>query len=123
MGILELTDRTFEPAIAEHPVLVVGFWSGACARCQSITAAFAQAAANRTDVTLAHLDPSAYPDVAASFRLATLPTVVVFRELLLVYAQAGPLSPQALEVIITKVLEMDLDGVRAAVEAERAAYA
>ena len=121
MNVIQLTDRTFEAAVAAHPLLLVGFWSGNCEGCRSTARAYERVAARRPDATFAQLDPGAYPDTAADFRLVTLPTVVVFRDALLVYAQAGPLTATAFEAIIDKVQAVDMVAVRQSIDRQHKA--
>ena len=107
-----LDSAQFAATIPGHPFAIVDFWAPWCAPCRSFAPVFEAAAARHPDVLFAKVDTEAEPDVAGHFRIRSIPTLMVFRDSVVVFAQAGALPPAALEEVVTAARALDMDEVR-----------
>lgn len=122
MGTVELTGDTFESTIAGNDIVIIDWWASWCAPCRRFAPIFEDAARRNPDVVFAKVDTEANPELAAVARITSIPTVMVFREQVRVYSQPGALPARALDELIAKVRELDMDQVHRIV-AERTAAA
>jgi len=111
-GVLELTKENFVSSIDGHPFAVVDFWAPWCGPCRSFAPTFAAAAARHPGVRFAKVDTEAQPEIAAHFRIRSIPTLMIFRDNIIVFAQAGALSARALDEVIAGATGLDMDAVR-----------
>jgi thioredoxin 1 len=110
--VLELTKDNFVSSIDGHPFAVVDFWAPWCGPCRSFAPTFAAAAALHPEVRFAKVDTEAQPEIAAHFRIRSIPTLMIFRENVIVFAQAGALSARALDEVLAAAKGLDMDAVR-----------
>jgi thioredoxin 1 len=110
--VLELTKDNFVSSIDGHPFAVVDFWAPWCGPCRSFAPTFAAAAALHPEVRFAKVDTEAQPEIAAHFRIRSIPTLMIFRENVIVFAQAGALSARALDEVLAATKGLDMDAVR-----------
>jgi thioredoxin 1 len=111
-NVLELTKDNFVSSIDGHPFAVIDFWAPWCGPCRSFAPTFAAAAARHPDVRFAKVDTEAQPEIAAHFRIRSIPTLMIFRENIIVFAQAGALSPRALDEVLAATKGLDMEAVR-----------
>jgi len=111
-GVLELTKENFVSSIDGHPFAVVDFWAPWCGPCRSFAPTFAAAAVRHPEVRFAKVDTEAQPEIAAHFRIRSIPTLMIFRENIIVFAQAGALSARALDEVLAAAKSLDMDAVR-----------
>lgn len=115
MATIELTQDNLESAIKDNEVLLIDFWADWCGPCKSFAPVFEAASEKHPSVTFAKCDTEAQQMVAAQFGIRSIPTLAIFREQILLYSQPGALPESALEDLITQVMALDMDDVRAKV--------
>ena len=110
--VVALDSAQFAASIPDHPFAIVDFWAPWCAPCRSFAPVFEAAAARHPDILFAKVDTEAQPDVAGHFGIRSIPTLVVFRDSIVVFAEAGALPPAALERVVAAARALDMDEVR-----------
>jgi len=120
MSTVELTESTFEETVREGIVLV-DFWAAWCGPCRQFAPVFEKASGEHTDITFGKIDTEAEQGLAAAAGITSIPTLMAFRDGILVFAQPGALPATALEQVITGVRGLDMEDVRAQVAQEESA--
>jgi thioredoxin 1 len=121
MATVELTTDNFEEVTGSGLVLV-DFWAAWCGPCQWFAPVFEQAAQRHGDLVFAKVDTEAQPQLAAGFGIMSIPTLMVIRDKVVLYARPGALPEPTLEELITKAKAIDMDEVRRSIS-ERTATA
>ncbi len=121
MATTELTAENFTSTIAENDIVLVDFWADWCGPCKRFGPVYEKASNANPDITFAKLDTEANQDVAGGLGISSIPTIMAFREGVLVFNQAGALNGAQLDQVITAVKELDMAAVHEEVKAARAA--
>jgi thioredoxin len=119
VSTITLTGETFEETIESSEVLIVDFWAEWCGPCRMFAPVFEEASEQHPGITFAKVDTEAEQALAGALGIMSIPTLMVFREQVLLYNEAGALPGPMLEQLITRVLELDMAEVHAAVAAQR----
>ncbi len=112
MSTIELTLENFESTIVDNGIVFVDFWAEWCGPCRGFAPVFEKAAEKHTDAVFGKVDTAAQKQLAAEFGIQAIPTLMVFREKILVYNEAGALPGGAFERLIAEVKGLDMDDVR-----------
>lgn len=123
MAVVHLTKDNFNETIENNDIVVIDFWAEWCGPCRAFKPIFEKAAENHPEITFASCNTEEEMELATAFQIRSIPTLMVFREKVLLYAQPGMLPADALEELLTKVKELDMAAVHAEVEKQRAAAA
>jgi thioredoxin 1 len=118
---VNLTAETFVPTIESDGIVLVDFWASWCGPCRMFAPIFEKAAQANPDIVFGKIDTEAEQELAGSLGIRSIPTLMVFRDGILLFNQAGALPGHVLDELIGKVRALDMDEVRAQVEAEEAA--
>jgi thioredoxin len=118
MATVELTKDNFEETVTGNGIVLVDWWADWCGPCKMFAPTFEAASEQHADVVFGKIDTEAQQELSAEAGIQSIPTLMAFRDGILLYSQPGALPPAALEEIIGKVKELDMDEVRKQVEAE-----
>jgi thioredoxin 1 len=120
MATTDLTMTTFEPTVMADGITLVDFWAEWCGPCKMFGPIFEQAAEENPDVTFAKVDTEAEQQLAGALRIMSIPTLMIFRDGVQLFSQPGALPKNALDDLLKQVRELDMDSVRAEIEANKA---
>ena len=119
MSTLELTQDTFQAAVEGDKPVIIDFWAPWCGPCQQFGPTFEAAAAKHEDMSFAKVNTEDEQDLAAAMRIRSIPTIMVFREQVLLFQHSGALSESQLEELITQVKSVDMAEVHAEIAAQQ----
>ena len=118
MATIELTSENFNDTIHNNNIVIIDFWAEWCGPCKSFAPTFEASSENHTDVIFAKVNTEEQTELAQACQIRSIPTLMLFREQILLFNQAGALAPSQLEDILGKVKELDMDQVRASLDKE-----
>ena len=113
MATLELTTENFKQTISDNATVIIDFWAAWCAPCRSFAPTFEAASEKHPDVVFAKVNTEEQQELAGAFNIRSIPTLMVFRDQIILYAEAGALPPAAFDQLVDQVKALDMDEVRA----------
>jgi thioredoxin 1 len=120
MPTVDLTLDTFEETVTGNETVLVDFWAEWCGPCRSFAPTYEQVSESNPDMVFAKVDTEDQQQLAMQFGIRSIPTLMVFRDQILLYSQPGALPQPALEDLIRQVRELDMDDVRQKIEEQKA---
>ena len=121
MAVLELNDDNLEQTILENDFVVLDFWAPWCGPCRSFAPVFEAASEKHPGIVFAKVNTEAEQGLAAHFQIRSIPTLMIFREKVIIYSQAGALPASAFDDLLAKAAEVDMAKVHAEIAQEQAA--
>ncbi|MEU6655596.1 thioredoxin [Streptomyces sp. NPDC046900] len=117
---VELTKENFDQTVQDNDFVLIDFWASWCGPCGQFAPVYEKAATDNPDLVFGKVDTEAQPELAAAFGIQSIPTLMIVRDRVAVFAQPGALPQAALDDVIGQARKLDMDEVRKAVAAQQA---
>ena len=118
MATIELTGEKFTETIENNGIVLVDFWAAWCGPCRQFAPVFEEASNKHDDIVFAKVDTDAEQELAAAANIQSIPTLMAFRDGLMVFSNSGVLPAAAVEDLIRQIRELPMDDIRAKMEAD-----
>lgn len=119
MATVELTKENFEQTITDNDFVLIDFWAEWCGPCKNFAPIYEEASEKYPDIVFAKVNTEEQQELAAYFQIRSIPTLMIFRERVIIFSQPGMLPGSALDELIGKAKELDMDQVRKEVEEQQ----
>jgi thioredoxin 1 len=119
VATIELTHENFEKTVNENPMVIVDFWAPWCGPCRGFAPVYEKASEKHTDVVFAKVNTDEQQELAGAFNIRSIPTLMVFREKVILFQEPGALPGQALEQVITQAKAIDMAKVHAEIASQK----
>lgn len=120
MATLEITKDTLQATVADNDIVLIDFWADWCMPCRNFAPIFEKASEQHQDIVFGKIDTEAQRELAAAFEITSIPTLMAFREGIIVFAQPGALPKNDLQELIEAVKALDMEEVRSDIAAQMA---
>jgi thioredoxin 1 len=112
MAVVELTKENFEQVVTSNPTVIVDYWAPWCGPCRGFAPVFEKVSEMHPDVVFAKVNTDEEQEIGAHFQIRSIPTLMVFRDQVIVFSQPGALPQGAFEEVVQKAKALDMDAVR-----------
>lgn len=119
MATVELTKENFDEVVGGNDFVIVDYWASWCGPCQNFAPVFEAASEKHDDIVFAKVNTEEQQELAAHFQIRSIPTLMIFRDQIVIFSQPGMLPANALEELIGKARELDMEEVRKQVAAQQ----
>lgn len=120
MATIELTEDNFSEVITDKNTVIVDFWASWCGPCRGFAPTFEAASEKHSDIVFAKVNTEEQQQLAANFNIRSIPTLMIFRERVVIFNQAGALPPQALDQLLENAKALDMQKVHAEIAQSQA---
>lgn len=120
MATVDITKETLQDTIANNGIVIIDFWAPWCGPCKSFAPTYEAVSEKYDDVVFGKVNTEDQQELGASFQIRSIPTLMIFRDQIAIFSQAGMLPESALEEVIAKTKELDMDHVRKEVAEQQA---
>ena len=120
MATVELTKDNFEQTVTDNPIVIVDFWAPWCGPCKGFAPVFEKAAEAHADVVFGKVNTDDQQELAGAFNIRSIPTLMIFREKVVLFQQAGALPGQALEQVLAQAKSIDMAKVHQEIASQQA---
>lgn len=118
MATLDLTKDNFEQTVLNNDLVILDFWAPWCGPCQGFAPVYEEISEKYPDVVFGKINTEEEQELGGYFQIRSIPTLMVFREKIIIFSQPGAMPGAALEEVITKAKSLDMDQIRAEIAAE-----
>jgi thioredoxin len=119
VAVIELTKENFEETITSNDIVLIDFWAPWCGPCKSFAPIYEEVAAKNEGVVFAKVNTEEEQELGAHFQIRSIPTLMIFREQIVLYSEAGMLPAASLQEIVEKVKSLDMEQVKKDIAAEQ----
>lgn len=120
MAVVVATQDNFESLVNENDLVIIDFWAPWCGPCRGFAPVFEAASEKYPDVVFAKVNTEEQRELAGAFQIRSIPTLIIFRQQIILFAQPGALPASALDTVIQRAKEIDMDEVRRDIAAQKA---
>jgi thioredoxin 1 len=119
MAVVELTDETFEDTVTNNDFVIVDYWAPWCGPCRSFAPTYEKVSEEHEDIVFAKVNTEEQQGIAAHFQIRSIPTLMIFREKVIIFSQAGALPESGLKELIQRASELDMAEVHKQIAEEQ----
>jgi len=112
MATIDITEENFENTVKDNDTVLLDFWAPWCGPCKQFAPVFESMSESHPDIVFAKVNTEEQQVLAGHFQIRSIPTLMIFRQQIIVFSQPGSLPPAGLQTVIEKVAELDMDEVR-----------
>jgi thioredoxin 1 len=120
VAVVELTKDNFEEVVTNNPFVIVDFWAPWCGPCRSFAPTYEKVSEDHPDVIFAKVNTEDEQEIAAHFQIRSIPTLMIFRDKIIIFSEAGALPESAFRELVGKAGELDMDEVRQQIAQQQA---